>query len=503
MLESFDLKARMDKTTYKSHIDKLTLTLGALQRQAREAQLPIAIVLEGWDAAGKGDTIAQIATGLDPRGFAFHRIGAPNEEEGLNPFLRRFWLRTPARGRIAVFDSSWYRRVIFEPMDGQCSAAEAQTALAEINEFERQLVDGGTLVIKFWLHISQKEQDRRFRKCRKDPHSAWRLGKVERRRHARYDDMAEIVNEVLERTSTSYAPWTVVEATDKRYRRVKVLQTICQTISGVLTARSVPPAQPSAAPLPAEPIVRDTLDVPNVLDRVDLGVTLSPTEYERQLKPLQGQLRELEFKCFLKRLGVVIGFEGWDAAGKGGCIRRLTERLDPRGYTVVPVAAPAGEESTHHYLWRFWRSIPKAGHLAIFDRTWYGRVLVERVEGFCSPSDWHRSYQEINEFERSLTNAGWVVVKFWLHISPEEQLRRFELRKNDPNKQYKLTDEDWRNRAKWGVYQQAVVDMIQRTSTTYAPWTIVESNCKHHARIKTLHTVISAIERGLKRCEQD
>jgi polyphosphate:AMP phosphotransferase len=499
MLENYDLTRKLDKAAYKPLIEQLVLTLGTLQRQALDAKLPVVVVFEGWDAAGKGDSIAQLAAALDPRGFQMYRIAPPTEEERLYPFLRRFWLRMPARGRINVFDSSWYRRVLVERLDGLSSPHECQQAFHEINEFERQLVDDGAVVIKFWMHISKKEQKRRFRQFEKDPHESWKVGKAEWRRHAQYDELAVLADEMLERTSTSHAPWTVVEATDRRYRRVKVLQTICQTLSETLATRSAAgkTAPGSTAPDTTKPAT-ELPNMPTILDRADLSLSLTPEEYAQQLEPYQERLRDLEFECFRHRLGVIIAYEGWDAAGKGGNIRRVTRNLDPRGYVVVPVAAPAGEEGLHHYLWRFWKHIPKAGHIAIFDRTWYGRVMVERIEGFCTRTEWHRAYQEINEFERSLTNAGWVLVKFWLHISQEEQLRRFEQRRATPYKSYKLTDEDWRNREKWDVYRQAVVDMIERTSTTYAPWTIVESNCKYYARIKALQTITEAIEKALK-----
>ncbi len=494
MLETYDLTAKLDKAAYKTQIEQLVLELGVLQRQAREAMLPVVVVFEGWDAAGKGDSIAQLAAGLDTRGFDVYRMGPPTEEERLTPFLRRYWLRLPARGRITVFDSSWYRRVLNDRAEGLCSSKEWEAAYHEINEFERQLTDDGTLIVKFWLHISKKEQRRRFRKYEKDPHESWRAGKAEWRRHRRYDEMALLVDEMLARTSPSNAPWTVVESTDRRYRRVKVVQTLCQSIRQSLAER--PPVSDKASPTSPEPSTQPS-DAPSILDRVDLSLSLEQKEYDEQLEDLQDRLRDLEFECYKHRMGVIVAYEGWDAAGKGGNIRRVTRPLDPRGYTVVPVSGPSKEEATHHYLWRFWKHIPKAGHIAIFDRTWYGRVLVERIEGFCSRQEWQRAYHEINEFERSLTNAGWVIVKFWLHISPDEQLRRFEQRKTSPYKSYKLTDEDWRNREKWDAYRQAVSDMIRRTSTLHAPWTIVESNCKYYARIKSLKTIIAAIEKGL------
>ncbi|HTK94051.1 MAG TPA: hypothetical protein VL382_00315 [Terriglobales bacterium] len=234
-----------------------------------------------------------------------------------------------------------------------------------------------------------------------------------------------------------------------------------------------------------------------MLERIDLNKKLTEKQYSEQIGKLQVRMRELEFEIFKHQLPVLCVFEGWDAAGKGGAIKRVTEMLDPRGFTVSAYAAPRGEEKTHQYLWRFWRNLPRAGHVSIFDRSYYGRVLVERVEHFCHESEWRRAYREINEFEMHQHSYGMVVCKFWLQISKEEQLRRFKGREIDPYRSYKLTEEDWRNRAKWDEYTEAVEDMLQHTSTPYAPWTVVEANNKWYARVKTLQTVVSAIEKRL------
>jgi polyphosphate kinase 2 (PPK2 family) len=231
-----------------------------------------------------------------------------------------------------------------------------------------------------------------------------------------------------------------------------------------------------------------------VLKTIDLSKTLSRKRYDEELPGLQVRMRELHWECFQKRIPAILLFEGWDASGKGGAIKRLTQFLDPRGYSVIPIAAPAGDERRHHYLWRFYRHLPKAGHLTVFDRSWYGRVMVERVEGFCAEDAWRRAYREINEFEQHLTNFGAVLCKFWLHISPDEQLARFNQRAQDPYRAYKLTDEDWRNREKWDPYEGAVDELLERTSTSFAPWTVVEANDKLHARVKVLRTVVDALE---------
>lgn len=236
-----------------------------------------------------------------------------------------------------------------------------------------------------------------------------------------------------------------------------------------------------------------------MLQRIDMNKVIDKTTYDQQLEPLQAQLQALGHDLYERRRCLIILFEGWDAAGKGGAIKRLTQEVDSRGYEVYPIAAPAGEDRTHHYLWRFWRRLkpPEEKQIQIFDRSWYGRVLVERVEGFCSEAAWKRAYREINEFERQMVDSGMILVKFWLHTTQEEQLRRFEERQANPAKSWKLTDEDWRNREKWPLYEAAVEDMLLKTSTIHAPWTVVEANDKYFARLKVLRTVVDTVTHDL------
>ncbi|HTT66947.1 MAG TPA: hypothetical protein VMF70_02855 [Gemmatimonadales bacterium] len=496
MLETLDLDKKIDKAAYDKSFPVLRDKLRDLQRRCFDAKIPVAVVFEGWDASGKGESIAKLVERLDPRGVKVHPISAPLDDERLRPFLWRFWTRIPARGEVAVFDRSWYGRVLVERVEKLIKPEQWRSAYNEIAQFERMLTDDGMVIVKFWLHISEKEQKRRFKEIEKSKYDSWRVTKEDWEHHKQYDEYAEAAEEAFERTNTAYAPWTIVEATDKRYRLIKIFKTLADAMQTAVNAKAQQPAAVKRTAR-ASVSVQALKEMETVLDKVDLTRALKRKEYEEQLKEYQVRLRQLEFRCFEERRPVSIGYEGWDAAGKGGNIRRVTEALDPRGYSVIPIAAPKGDDATHHYLWRFWRQLPKAGHLAIFDRTWYGRVLVERVEGFCSEAEWRRAYQEINEFELSLTNAGMIVVKFWLQISKEEQLRRFKEREKIAYKQYKITEEDWRNRGKWDAYRQAVVDMLQNTSTSYAPWTIVEANDKLWARIRTLRTIVEAIDDGL------
>lgn len=495
MLEFVDLAKKISKADYKAVIDELEARLGQCQRAAQDAGVPVVLVFEGWDAAGKGEVLNRLAQALDPRGFKVHVVLRPNEEERFRPWMWRFWNELPAAGKFALFDHSWYVRVLRERLDGEVSESGSREAYEEIRQFERQLVDFGAVLVKFWLHIDRKEQKKRFRKLEKDPATAWRVGKDEWRQHKRHDLWLNAAEEMLEETSAGHAPWVIVEATQRRFVEVKVIETTVAAVEKELQRRASAP-EPLYAPMPKP--VQSPGQERTVLDHVDLSLTLDPEQYDRQLDDLQDRLFRLEHELYVARVPVVIVYEGWDAAGKGGNIRRLTGGLDPRGYEVVPIGPPTDEEKVRPYLWRFWRNLPKAGHIAIFDRSWYGRVLVERVEGYCTEEEWRRAYREINEFERQLVDFGTVVVKFWLHIDPEEQLRRFQARQQTPQKQWKITDDDWRNREKWDQYHVSVVDMLQRTSTTHAPWTVLEANDKRYARIKALRTVADAIDAALK-----
>jgi polyphosphate kinase 2 (PPK2 family) len=496
MLEQVDLSREMSKDAYKACIGDLELRLGELQRLAREQDVPAIVVFEGWDAAGKGTLINKLILALDPRGFSVCPVNPPNEEERLRPFLWRFWLHTPARGRISVFDRSWYGRVLVERVERLLKKSVWQQGYDEINSFERQLADDGCVLMKFFLHIGKSEQKRRFKKLENNAATAWKVTKDDWRHHAHYRQYFRAADDMLARTSTAWAPWTVVAAHDERYATVKVFEIVIQALENRLapaTAKRHAAARKTG--LPASRTGR----VESVLDRVDLTKTISPAEYEERLDRCQKRVWELEHEIYVRRIPVLAVFEGWDAAGKGGAIKRLVRSMDPRGYEVIPVAAPNDVEKAHHYLWRFWTRIPKAGHIAIFDRSWYGRVLVERVEGFCSEADWRRAYSEINEFEEDMAHYGAVILKFWLQIDREEQLRRFKSRESTPHKKWKITEEDWRNRDKWNAYKQAVDEMLLRTSARSAPWTVVEATCKRYARLKVLKTFIKAVEKRLER----
>lgn len=493
MLEKIDLDRKTGKKEYKEAMKALEPRLGLLQRRCKAAGIPVILVFEGMGGAGKGIQINRLIQSLDPRGFDVYACNRSTEEERLRPFLWRYWIKTPAKGRIAIFDRSWYRSVQVDCFDGLTPREKLPDAFQDILSFEKQLTDDGTVILKFFLYIDQKEQEKRFKKLSEEPETAWLVTKEDWRRNEEFDRYLRINEEMLERTDTDFAPWSIIEARDKNYASLKIAATVADRLEQELERREREEKR-QEAPLAG----REAHYKNGVLSGIDLSLTMTDKAYKKELDDLQKRLSRLHSEIYRLRIPVVIGFEGWDAGGKGGAIRRLTSRLDPRGYQVNPTASPNDIEKVHHYLWRFWNRMPKAGHIAIFDRTWYGRVMVERIEGFCTEAEWKRAYQEINEMESHMANAGAVILKFWLHIDKEEQARRFKTRQEDPAKQWKITDEDWRNREKWDQYEEAVNEMLVRTSTTYAPWTIVEGNDKHFARIKVLRTVAEALEAKIK-----
>jgi AMP-polyphosphate phosphotransferase len=489
MFESAELGHSVDKRTYQKKVTALRSRLLDAQTRARElAEFPIILLSGGVDGGGKGEVVNLLLEWMDPRDIQVHAMGPQTDEELARPSMWRFWRALPPKGRTGIFFGSWYTEPIIERVYFRMGNSELARKLYEIQRFERMLVDEGALVVKIWLHLSKKAQKRRFEKLESNPATAWRVTKDDWKRHKRYDRFRLVSERMLRETSTAEAPWNVVEASDPHYRNLTVGQTLLEAIEKRLErGRHVPLVR--AAPPPDPPIDRK-----NIIEELDLSLALSQPKYEERLLALQGRLNALSAKKRFKDIACAVVFEGNDAAGKGGAIRRVTRALDARQYDVVSIAAPTEEERAQPYLWRFWRKVPMRDHITIFDRSWYGRVLVERVEGFASEPDWMRAYREIVDFEHSLVRFGVVVVKLWLAVSQEEQLRRFKEREKISFKRFKITKEDWRNRKKWPAYERAVCDMIDRTSTELAPWHLVEANDKKWARVKILETLCNSIE---------
>jgi polyphosphate:AMP phosphotransferase len=515
MFEAAELGRAIPKEVFKAQIPTFRTELLEIQRQLTGARVPVIVVFAGVDGAGKGETVNLLNAWMDPRYIVTRAYGEPSDEESERPEYWRYWRDLPPNGRIGFFLSSWYSHPVLGRVHRRNRAADFDRQLDRIAAFERTLTDDGALILKFWMHLGKKAQRKRLRTLEKDPLTRWRVTKRQWQNWRLYDKFVAAAERVLQRTSTVNAPWMIVEGVDEGYRSLTVATAIKDGIRkaladsrGVRQTLTLMRGSQNQAKRQAAGRSRSALAItssqrasagaaPTILNSLDMSQAISKKAFATELEKYQGRLNLLHRKAKDKGLSAILVFEGWDAAGKGGAIRRLTAALDARSYQVIPIAAPTDEERAHHYLWRFWRHLSRAGRLTIFDRSWYGRVLVERVEGFAAEPEWRRAYSEINEFEDELVAHGIVLIKYWVHITEDEQLRRFKEREKAQYKQWKLTDEDWRNRGKWGDYERAVNDMVERTSTRVAPWTLVEGNDKYFARLKILKTACSSISKAI------
>lgn len=491
MFESAELGHKISKSVYEKEVPDLRVALLKAQFDLlQESKFPVIILVGGVDGAGKGETVNLLNEWMDPRFIQAHAMGAPSDEELARPPMWRFWRALPPKGRIGVFFGSWYTDPIVKRVMGQSKVSQLTASIEQINRFEKMLTSEGALIIKFWFHLSKEVQKERLHALAKNPKTRWRVTDTDWERFKLYDKFRKVSEHTLRETSTADAPWIVVEGSDERYRALTVGKTLLEALSNRLS-RSAKPSVTGIAPL------RASIDKLDVLDTLDMTQHIDKKTFDRELEKYQGKLNLLTRHPRFANLSVIALFEGSDAAGKGGAIRHITAALDARHYQITPIAAPTEEERAQPYLWRFWRHIPRNGGVTIFDRSWYGRVLVERVEKFCAEPDWMRAYAEINDFEEQLVNNRTVLVKFWLAITKDEQLRRFKEREKIDFKRFKITEEDWRNRDKWNQYERAVCDMVDRTSTEIAPWVLVEANDKNFARIKILKTLCKEIEKAL------
>ncbi len=475
-----------EEQALRAEIKTLRETLAGQQMELRDAGLPVIVLVEGWAAAGKGSLIGELICELDPR---FYNVISPTVGPAKNdryPFLWPYAKEIPENGQLMFYDSGWMECAVRRYLRREITGEQYREYVRSATEFERQLRDGGYLLLKIFLRIDREEQEKRLRALREDFSTEWRVTEDDLWQHREYKRFREAYEDFMAATGET-VPWHVLEGKSRRTAVRDALKLLTKTIrKGLEAGRYVGEPFKADFPLVKMPLLRE----------VDLSPALEDEEYDKELKKLQKRLGDLHNLVYRKRIPVVICYEGWDAAGKGGNIRRLARNLDPRGFDVIPIASPEPHELHRQYLWRFWTQLPRSGHFAIFDRTWYGRVMVERLEGFCTEKDWKRAYNEINEFERQLTEWGAVVLKFWIQIDPDTQLERFNARQNTPGKQWKLTEEDWRNREKWPQYEEAIDEMLEKTSTQNAPWHIIESNDKKYARIKTLRLTISALEKA-------
>jgi len=507
MFEAAELGRKIDKKTYKAQLPELRAQLLQAQFALSKTNTPVILMISGVDAAGRGDVVNALNEWLDPRGLQTFAIESLTDEERERPYFWRYWRRLPQRGRIGIFFGGWYVDPIKQVVNEEINEANFEKQLSNVRRFENMIVEDDALILKFWLHLPKEEQRNRLKSHEKDKNAKRLVSKQDWKNHKLYDKYTQAAELAIRHTDTGGAPWTLVESTDSYYRDLTIGQTVLHALQKRLAEHDAKEAakaakKEAAANAPVIEVVEPKIIKPKtpqitVLDRVDLDQKLSSKEYRRALEKYQGKLNRLAWAAHHKKRSLVAVFEGWDAAGKGGEIRRMTQAMDSRLYQVISVAAPTDEERAQHYLWRFWRHIPRAGNVTMYDRSWYGRVLVERIEGFAQEEEWKRAFLEINDFEEQLANDGAAIVKFWVHISKEEQLRRFKEREKVAYKQHKLTEEDWRNRERWDEYTAAINDMVARTSTDYAPWTLVAGNDKRFGRIQALKTVCNSLEKVL------
>lgn len=531
MLERVNFnEAPLDKAEYKALRDELTQRLVVLQQDAIKNGAGLVVLFEGWDGAGKGSRISDLMYFLDARATSVYVATDIDKDEqevfeklesgvtGYEPIMKEFWDACGERGHITFYDQGWYTKAALTSVNHDIigftgKKLKQSEFINQCKDFEEQLSDDGYTVVKFFVHVSKKAQKERLEELRENPATKFRVSKKKINRVKLYDKAYEAYDRLLSESNFDFAPWTLINGEDSKRANIEIMKTMIEALECAIQkaqskaatsakievpegadAKAIAQAQHSFAPRGSSFEIEQ--NYPHV-EEIRHDLKLERPEYKKKLKKLQHELYELECMMYQERVPLIVMFEGWDAAGKGGAIKRVAQALDARAYTIVPSPAPSKQELAHQHLWRYWTRIPKAGHVGLFDRSWYGRVLVERCEEITRPADWARGYDEINEFERDLIEWGAILIKFWVNVSPEEQLNRFEARKADPNKQWKITDEDWRNREKYEQYRSAIDDMFRLTSTTQAPWTILESDDKLYARIKCLETIVDALKERL------
>ena len=490
MFDSAELGQSVSKSDFKERERELRARLLTLQYRSLElARFPVLIDFAGVDGAGKGSTINMLNKWMDPRWLRSIGYQLPTEEERARPRFWRYWRDLPPKGRIGLYLSGRYSRPLLGRVYGGVDELEFDRRLAEIIRFENELAEDGALILKFWMHLSKEQQEKRFDELSADPLRSYQVTTDDRRNHEHYDDFIAAAEQIITRTNRGGAPWNIVEGVNPNYRHLRIGEVIAAELSRHLDQHEQL-TSPAAGAEPPGAVEVSTTRQSTVFDKLDQTLHVPRRQYKKKMNKAQARLGELGRKAFDEGVSTVLVFEGPDASGKGGAIRRTVWSLDARKSRVHQFAAPTDEEQAHHYLWRFWRKLPRAGYVNVFDRSWYGRVLVERAEGFATEDEWRRAYNEINDFELQIVDHGILLLKFWLHISKDEQLARFKEREKSPYKHWKLTDEDWRNREQWDAYELFAQDVVQYTSTKKAPWILVEGNDKLHTRLKVINTVM-------------
>ena len=475
----------ISKAEFKAAIPNLRVDLINAQYRLKDANFSVIILLAGPDRIGCEQVVDRLNEWMDGRYLDTWFADKPSDEEASRPRFWRLWRNMPAKGRTGLMVGATFTDIIGERLRGKSGDDDLRQLIEHFTALDRLLLDDGTIVLKFWLDIPAKAMKKRLKDF--EANHAPYVEDLDYIILKHYRAAQPVINELLDQTSV-HLPWVIVDGRDERARDLL----IAETVLGEIEHRLDKPRNAEYSKVNFKP-------VPNHLDTVDLSSSLPYEAYREFIESLQSRLHDLSLEMRQQGLGVVLAFEGWDAAGKGGAIRRITHAMSARDCKVMPVAAPSDEELAHHYLWRFWRHLPRDGQMRIFDRSWYGRVLVERVEELAKESEWRRAYAEINDFENQILEHGHLVLKFWLHIDPDEQLRRFKAREKTPYKKYKITADDYRNREQWPAYLEALNEMVEHTSTPAAPWHLIAANDKRWARVRVLEILCDTLEAALSK----
>jgi len=487
MFDQFKTNGKMTREEYDQRLLELRTDIILTQYQFKEYKRPMLLILTGLDGAGKGEMANALADVMDSRLLEVNTFWKDSDEEEERPYYWRFWANMPMGGKLGVYFNGWYERLIRRYIEEEDSEEIYQNKLQSAAEYEKMLALDGTAIIKVWAHISKSEQKKRHEKLSKRFDQTPEIAERANWYYKKYETIVDAAEKAYKHTHSEFAPWEVIDCSDRRYREIRFLEVILNAMKKALEGK-MPKTNTANT---------EGLTFPSRLETLEMNKTAE--NYKEELDRLVTELKPLAWEAHDKGISSMLVFEGWDAAGKGGCIRRLLRAVDLRLAKVVSIAAPTQEELSRHYLWRFWRQVPRAGQISIFDRSWYGRVLVERIEGYASQDEWFRAYDEINGFEAHLADRGVMLLKFFLHITPEEQLARFQAREEIPWKQHKITEEDYRNRERTPEYVEAYNEMFFKTDKPNAPWFVIPANDKKHARIQVLKCVKESLEEKLKK----
>ncbi len=506
MFNTVTLRQKFNSKEYNKLENELRIKLFTLQRECEEYKLAVLVTLAGVDGAGKGKVMNLLSKWLDNKKLRTHTFWRKSEDEKNRPDSWRYWMKLPQQGEFGVFFGGWYGDPIRMATYGEISDAKLDSIIGRHLERERTLADNDCVLVKLWLHLDKEEHAKRFEERQKEV-GKYHFSPYNADADATYEEMIEVVSKVITMTDKYFSPWYIIDAYDEEFRNVTAANALIQVIENAIEKKKKIIKEREEEKIEkAEKLNKESKENKEdkskegfltILDRVDLSKTTEKADYNKEIKELQAEIGKLTYEAYQNGISSTLVFEGVDAAGKGGAIRRIACAVDARITHVIPISSPTDEELSHHYLWRFWRHVPLAGYVTIYDRSWYGRVLVERVEGFSPESVWKKAYSEINNFEEQLVEGKNILLKFWIQISQEEQLNRFKEREKTPWKQYKITDEDWRNRDKADAYKIAAEEMFLRTDTLDAPWHIIPGESKYYARLEILKIYREALRKAL------